>query len=284
MALRPPAALHTAQHFSPLHRALIEFLHSLQPDDWDRPTVAGRWRVKDVAAHLLDGDLRKLSAHRDGHQLTLEQPPRDYAEVVALIQRLNSEGVAFGARMSPRVLADLLDVTGRWTCTFIEGLDPDGMALFPVAWAGEAVSTNRMDTAREYTERWHHQMQIRDALAERGNAARLLTPALFAPLLETSMRALPCAYRMVEAPVGTAVAVESHGSFTATWTLVRETDGWSLFDGITPEPTAHAQATPDVWWRLFFNALPRASAPSKFVRSGPEHLLEPLWQARAVMV
>ncbi len=51
--------------------------------------------------------------------------------------------------------------------TFVTALDPDAPALFAVAWAGESQSDNRFDTAREYTERWHHQMQIREGVGAR---------------------------------------------------------------------------------------------------------------------
>src|SRR6185369_10826710 len=44
---------------------LSELLRSLTPDDWDRQTIAPRWKVRDVAAHLLDTPLRKLSMVRD---------------------------------------------------------------------------------------------------------------------------------------------------------------------------------------------------------------------------
>src|SRR5580704_14576033 len=44
---------------------LIELLRSLGPAEWDLQTVAPLWRVRDVAAHLLDTALRKLSLVRD---------------------------------------------------------------------------------------------------------------------------------------------------------------------------------------------------------------------------
>jgi len=50
--------------------------------------MAGRWRVRDVAAHLLDGELRTLAAHRDGHRLAPERLPESYTDVLALIERL----------------------------------------------------------------------------------------------------------------------------------------------------------------------------------------------------
>ena len=62
--------LDTAPLFPELHAELLSFLRALEPADWERPTVAGAWRVRDVAAHLLDGELRTLAAHRDGHPRT----------------------------------------------------------------------------------------------------------------------------------------------------------------------------------------------------------------------
>jgi hypothetical protein len=155
ITLAPPETVHL---FPQLHAQLLTLLRALQPADWERPTVAGAWRVRDVAAHLLDGELRTLAAHRDGHLLSSDGPVSSYADVVALIQRLNATGVEFGQRLSPALLTDLLEVTGRWMSAFVATLDPDAPALFAVAWAGETESNNRFDTAREYTERWHHQM------------------------------------------------------------------------------------------------------------------------------
>lgn len=52
-----------------LHAELLALLKSLGDEDWHKPTVASAWSVKDVAAHLLDGDLRRLSFQRDKMQL-----------------------------------------------------------------------------------------------------------------------------------------------------------------------------------------------------------------------
>lgn len=46
-------------------RHLIELLTSLHSAEWDLPTIAPQWSVRDVAAHLLDTALRKLSIGRD---------------------------------------------------------------------------------------------------------------------------------------------------------------------------------------------------------------------------
>ena len=55
-------------HLLPVIEArLLELLRSLRPDEWDLQTVAPAWKVKDVVAHLLDTQLRKLSIVRDGY-------------------------------------------------------------------------------------------------------------------------------------------------------------------------------------------------------------------------
>lgn len=57
--------LSTSKLLPILDEKLIELLSSLTPDEWNAQTVAKRWKVKDVASHLLDGNLRGLSITRD---------------------------------------------------------------------------------------------------------------------------------------------------------------------------------------------------------------------------
>jgi len=56
----------TAHLFPRLETKLIELLRSLAPQDWEKQTLAPRWNVKDVTAHLLDTQVRKLAASRQG--------------------------------------------------------------------------------------------------------------------------------------------------------------------------------------------------------------------------
>lgn len=268
---------YVAPLFRPLDALLIAVLRGLTPAQWELPTVAGNWRVRDVAAHLLDGGLRKLAAHRDGHLLATE-PPRDYAEVVALINGLNATGVAYAARLSAPLLVDLLEVTGDWLSTFTESLDPHAPALFPVAWAGENASENWMDTGREYTERWHHQMQIRDAV---GAGEALLEDGWYEPLLDFSVRALPRAYAEVEAASGTALTFEVDA---LVWSLVRDDDAWHVLRGRVDGASTSIRISRANAWRLLYNALTRDAAREAVAFEGDPSLLEPLLRARAVMV
>src|SRR5262249_21435604 len=155
-----------------------------------------------------------------------------YDDVVALIQRLNREGVAAGRHSSGRLLIDLLAVTGEWMHTFLADLDMEARALFPVAWAGEAESTNLFDTAREYTERWHHEMQIRTALGDRGQGVALLSEQFAVPLIETAVRVLPHAYRNAEASDDSTVVIGIEASdWERAYTLRREANEWRLYAG-----------------------------------------------------
>ena len=213
----------TAPLFGPLHAELLALLRALSAEDWQRPTVAGRWLVRDVAAHLLDGDLRKIAVYRDGHFLPLDTPMPSAADLLRFINGVNASGVEFAQRLSPRLIADLLEVTGGWVTSLVTSLPLHGRSIFPVSWAGEDESENWMDTGREYTERWHHQMQIRDAV---GAPLVLLQPRWMTPLLNIAVCAWPPAYAGVVAPPGTAVQFEVTGDTTGTWSIVAGDSGW----------------------------------------------------------
>lgn len=55
----------TVHLFPKLDAKLLELLRSLAPDDWEKQTESPKWKVKDVAAHLLDTPLRGISIRRD---------------------------------------------------------------------------------------------------------------------------------------------------------------------------------------------------------------------------
>jgi hypothetical protein len=132
--------------------------------------------VRDVAAHLLDGDVRRLSAGRDGVALRPDVPIASWDDLVGWLNWLNAEWVGVARRMSPAVLVSLLEATGPQVAAFLASLDADAPALYPVGWAGEDVSPNWMDVGREFTERWHHQQQIRDAVGQPGPRGRRMGP------------------------------------------------------------------------------------------------------------
>jgi uncharacterized protein (TIGR03083 family) len=269
----------TAALFLPLQRELVALLRGLGAADWSRPTLARGWTVRDVAAHLLDTDLRRLSAQRDGHGLSAGEVS-GYDDVVALINRLNAGWVETARRLSPRLLADLLEWTGPQLAGLFASLAPDGESFFPVAWAGEARSANWMDVGREYTEKWHHQAQIRDAVG----APPLDSRRWLGPVLELSLYALPHAFRGVWAEAGGSLSVCIEGDAGGAWHILRTNGRWELRDGEPADAAARVRLDADAAWRLFFNALSPEEAASRVKTEGDRRLCETFLAVRSVMV
>jgi hypothetical protein len=114
-----------------------------------------------------------------------------------------------------------------------------------------------LDVAREFTERWHHQQQIRDAVGRPG----LLQPRFLGPVIDAFVRALPRTYRAVAAPVGTCVVLSVTGDAGGRWALRREPERWRLYVA-DPEGKVDAELTldQDVAWRVFTKGYDRARA------------------------
>ena len=278
--MEPMTPLYTTDLFPPLHRELIDLLRGLEPGNWERPTVAPLWRVRDVVAHMLDGDLRKLSVERDRHLPAPAEPITSDDALIGFLNRLNAEWVRAARRLSPRVLIELHAFTGPLVSDLMAALPPHEPSTFSVGWAGERESENWFDIGREYTERWHHQMQIRDAVG----APLLLERRWLFPLLDLSLRALPHAYRAVDASIGTALTIRISGEAGDAWTLVREGSEWTLFRGAVPDPAVAVTLDPDSVWRLLYNALPTGQARERARVDGDTSLAEPLFRVRSVMV
>src|SRR5262245_32360695 len=88
--------------FRPLFADITTLFRSLNDDAWLRPTFAGSWRVRDVAAHMLDTALRRLSFHRD-RLLLAGKPPATDRDLAVLVNHLNASWVQVASRFSPRV-------------------------------------------------------------------------------------------------------------------------------------------------------------------------------------
>lgn len=264
-----------------LNEKLIPLLRALEPADWQRPTTARLWTVKDVASHLLDGNLRTLSVLRDAYAGDPTGEIRAYADLVAYLNRLNADWVQATRRLSPAVLTDLLERTGAEFCNYLDTLDPAAPALFSVAWAGENQSPNWFHVAREYTEKWHHQQQIR--LATGRGYDELFTKKLFAPLIDTLLRALPHHYRDVPGDDGDLLQVRIAGEGGGDWFLAREAGAWQLSRIAHQPPTAAVELPDRVAWRVFMKSIDPEEARPAVRLSGNSRLTEPILGLRAVM-
>jgi uncharacterized protein (TIGR03083 family) len=267
----PP--IFTAALFPELEAMLVELLRSLSPEDWEKQTLAPQWKVKDVAAHLLDTQLRKLSAVRDGYSGEAVAIPSD-EELIAFINRLNAEGVRVYRRLSPEVLIALMQMASAELCAYVASLDPFAAAKHAVSWAGEQSSANWFDTAREFTERWHHQQQIRLAVDRPG----IMTREFYFPVLDCFMRALPFAYRDVPGRPGTFAQFNISGDCGGSWYLYRANDKWQLVAKPCGEKVSETTIPQEIAWRIFTKGMDRDSARAQVRVTGDSaiglHILE----------
>jgi len=257
---------------------LIDLLRSLTPGEWSLPTVAPLWSVRDVAAHLLDTALRKLSMVRDSHFVETARidSPQD---LIMLVNRLNQEGVTVYRRLSPSVLIDLMKMACEQSALFHESLDPFARAAFAVSWAGEENSLNWFDTARELTERWHHQQQIRLAT----NRPGIMVPSLYHPVLDCFLRGLPYLYRDVVAPAGTVILVEVSGECGGRWLLSRDEAKWVFVKTFDGSLASRVTIPPTLAWRVFTKGIDRDSARAQVAITGNRDLGEHVLRLTAIV-
>jgi uncharacterized protein (TIGR03083 family) len=271
--------IQTAHLFSELDLALVTLLKSLSRDEWQAPTIVPRWNVHQVAAHLLDTALRRLSMCRDGWSPTAE-PIHSERDLVELINRLNAQGVETLGRYSPELLIALTELVTPQLSAYFARLDPFARASFAVSWAGEQESQNWFDIARELTERWHHQQQIRLAT----NRPGIMTPRLYGPVLDTFMRVLPRTYRAVDAAHGTACDVVVPGECGGRWRIQRNESGWAHVGPDTDARVASLAVVPDdLAWRLFTRGATREEALARVEIHGDERLGAVILNALAIV-
>ena len=163
---------------------------------------------------------------------------------------------------------------------FVETLDLDAPAMFPVSWSGERQSLQWLDLGREFTEVWHHGAQIREAVG----AGPFSDPRWLLAVLQIAMHALPHAYRDVPARPGASVAIRINGDASGAWTLRAGAGRWDVEEGWPPDPTVAATMTDQVAWRVLFNAMAPSAAQAVVRLDGDTALALPRAGARAVIV
>lgn len=241
----------TIELFPDLSSALIILLKELNHSSWNKPSPVKDRTVKDIVSHLIDSSLRRLSIQRDRYTgNSVQADIRSYDELIRFIQVLNKEWMRVTDRLSPEILIDLLEYSEAALYEFFKTLDPEAKAIFPVQWAGHAESKNWFDIAREYTEKWHHQMQIRIAL----DKPLLMHKKFIKPLYDTFMVGLPHLYRELKAyPSGETIEIKLTGSLNKCWYLEKKGDSWVLVDHLENNVTTRIQFPEDDAWKIFTN-------------------------------
>jgi uncharacterized protein (TIGR03083 family) len=251
---------------------LLSLLASLSDVQWAAPTAAPQWPVKDIALHLLDADLSWLARHRDRTRTGTIPAPSGHEEFVRRLAARNQRWVDGTRTLSPPLITGLLQWSGDQLDAYLGTVDLARPSS--VYWAGNVPLW--FDLAREFTERWVHYQQIREAARPGGPDH---PPDEYLPLvLRTFIWGFPHQYR-APAPAGTTIALDITG--IGAWTLTRTATGWTLDEGQPGAPAASLQMTGDAAWRLLTGACydTRQVQPS-----GEPALAEPLLRVRGIIV
>lgn len=269
----------TIHLFPILDKLLITLLTELTEEEWNAQTVARLWKVKDVASHLLDGNLRALSTSRDHFFGETPGNISTYEELVGFLNDLNLSWTSATRRLSPQVLTWLLELTGQQYTAHLKTLDPFGDAIFPVAWAGQDTSPNWFHIAREYTEKFLHQQQIRDAVNKPG----LMTKTLYHPFMDTLMYAFPYTFKDVLADKGTVVSMTITTDIGGRWNIVRDVQNWTLNKQPDISADAAISIDPVTAWKLFSKSWHFADVIDKVTITGNVQLGEQALKMVSVM-
>jgi uncharacterized protein (TIGR03083 family) len=272
--LRPAPAVDVLELFGEERAELTALLRSLEPDGWNAPTACEGWSVHDLALHLVAVDLAVLSRLRDEYEGAYIYPSGD---LVAALDAHNEAWVQAARRLSPTVTSELLDLLAPLTQAFFESVPADA-EVEDVSWAGLDPAPHWLSVGREFTERWIHQQQIRDAVGRPG----LNGPRFVAPVLALLLRAVVPAYKDVPADPDTTVAISIGGLAGGNWALVRKEDGWELYEGRATEAAARVSCDQDTAWRFLTRNLSRPEAKGKIKLEGK--LAKPFMNSIAAIV
>ena len=252
-------------------RLLLELFAELTDEDWHRPTVCPGWIVRDIGLHLLGDDIGYISGKRDhfDNPFFADKDMEQWESLVRNINEANELWVRATQRISPALLSALLELTGKQFHEYISSLDQMAMNG-AVSWAGPGAAPVWLDTAREYTERWLHQQQIRDAVHKPGLKDR----KFFHPVLDAFVRALPHTYRGVAVMDRTVIKLVVTGEAGDTWYLIGEANKWSLYKTVESQSDAVVTMDQETCWRLFTKGIDKERARANIVIEGDQGLGE----------
>jgi uncharacterized protein (TIGR03083 family) len=253
-------------------RCLVHLLDDLSPDEWTRPSAAPGWTVRDIALHLLHDDLRWLTLGRDGDVSSLIDMS-DRREFVRLLAANNQRWIDGAQGLSPRVVTELLAWAGDQVDAHDRSQDLLGEGW--VSWASDGPVPYWFNLAQEFTERWVHQQQMREAVGRVEDHEALLPE-----VLRTFVWAFPHQLR-VPAKAGDQVELDLGAG--GTWTLTFSGDAhWSLAERrASGDPVATLRLRAGRAWRMLTGA---PVARDEVEATGPPDIEEALLQVRSIIV
>ena len=263
--MNKPEIIEVRYLFPELYSGLIELLQNLSADEWNYSTSSSKWTVKDIVAHLVDTDLRRISFQRDhlipptyGRQIENDKQLGEY------INYLNNTWVEVSKRLSPGVLIDMLKYIKIEMPKLLNSLNMDDEALFGVSWAGEKKSKSWFDIAREYIEKWYHQQQIREAVGK----PLLSDEKWMHPLIDTLVRGLPYLYqKVVPDQTNSIVLLVVNDISNGKW-ILKKNNSWELFVGDALDYSSKVVMNADTVWRIFEKNISKEEAGQRITIEG----------------
>ena len=264
--MKKPDNIEVRHLFPELYSALIELLQDLSADEWNYSTSSSKWTVKDIVAHLLDTDLRRISFQRDnlipptyGKQIENDKQLLEY------INYLNNTWVEVSKRISPGVLIDLLGYIKIEMPKLLNSLNMNDEALFGVSWAGK-LNQNAGLILPENTQR----NGITNNKLEKLLANHFLSDEKWmCPLpIDTYVRGLPYLYQKVLPDItNTIVLLIVEDISNRKWILEKK-NSWKLFVGDTLDYSSKIVMNADTAWRMFEKNISKEEAKQRITVEG----------------
>jgi uncharacterized protein (TIGR03083 family) len=259
-------------------QALLDVLSTLTPGEWAAPTECPEWTVQGVALHVLGDDLSLLARQRDQVVQGLilygrSHPDLDFRQ---LLDGFNEQWVIAATFLSPRLIIELLEMSGRETGVFYRDVDPGRLGEPVGLFAGTDASPYWQIAAREYLERWTHQQQIRRALGrpDLGRDFLAVAGAVVAHVLAAHARLLAM-------ELGTTVVFEIRD--VGIWTVQVDPTGSVVFEGAVSSPDVTLGLDADAATLVLSRGLPASEVPPKLHATGSKQLGAALVQGFAAL-
>lgn len=97
--MKPAPPILVTDLFPKIDALLVDLLKSLSDEDWHKATVCRGWSVKDIAAHLLDTAIRRLSMQRDQYRSPESETSfKKLWQLVDYLNQLNADWVKASRR------------------------------------------------------------------------------------------------------------------------------------------------------------------------------------------
>lgn len=274
-ALGPPVDVRAV--LEPERRALLALLEGLDDEQWAAPTPCPGWSVHDLCVHLLHDDLRRLSLQR-GHHAGARIDAASFEELAAALDEGNQAWVsAVAPALSPRLTRELLAWSAEPTAAHLCALDPEAIGD-TVSWAGPGPHPNWLDVAREFTERWVHQQQLREAVGRPGVAEW----TFLEPVLDTFARALPAC--LPSRPPETEVQLRVSPPHQTTWAARSTSSGWALSAPRSRPADAEVEISAEAFWRRATRMVTHRQARSAAEVRGDPGLVAAVLDLRGAIV